>query len=246
MNESTATCRARIVIAPENRRTSGRVAAPRAQARSRVHGRDTGLVSARSCIPDRLAAIEADGLPQWNPHDEQSEEGRAAKWDELSSVPQFVCGHAGNPPLPLTTSYLNSGSPARCPPMGRKVDLLDRQAGARDQPGDDRVRVPHVARLELVSPPHGRRHGGNELEHAMRRLWIISHAHGAGDRFVDVWDRSARPAADLVAEESQAPAKRLPTGPSATTPRRARHASGDGATSMTKKPSPRRTWRPAW
>ena len=87
--------------------------------------------------------------------------------------------------------------------MGRKGDVLDRQARARNQPGDDRVRVPHVAGLELVSPPHGRRDSGYELEQAMSGLWIISHAHGAGDRFVDVWDRSARPAADVVAEESQ-------------------------------------------
>ena len=35
----------------------------------------------------------------------------------------------------------------------------------------------------------------------MRRLWIVSHAHGAGDRFVDVWDRPAEPTADLVSKE---------------------------------------------
>ena len=70
--------------------------------------------------------------------------------------------------------------------MGRKHDLIDRQAGARDQPGDDRVRVPHVASLKLVSPPNGRRDGGYEVEQAMSGLWIISHTHGTGDRLVDV------------------------------------------------------------
>jgi hypothetical protein len=53
------------------------------------------------------------------------------------------------------------GLPSRRASCCRRVDRLDVHPAARDQPRDHRVRVPHVARLEVIAARHGRRHLGD-------------------------------------------------------------------------------------
>ena len=61
-------------------------------------------------------------------------------------------------------SHLEARVPARGATARRGYQEVGREPGRRDQPGDHRVRVPHLARLQLVAPPHGCRHGRGELE----------------------------------------------------------------------------------
>ena len=125
------------------------------------------------------------------------------------------------------------GMPARSAPAARRRDRLDVEAAPGEQPGRHRVGVPHLARAELVAAPDRSRHGRHEVEKppgdpgsslnrcgpptASTRSGITP----SGQR--RTWSRKMR----------KRPAQRLPTAPSATTPRAAPFASGIGAISIT-------------
>ena len=72
------------------------------------------------------------------------------------------------------------------------------QARSGYEPGNDGVRVPHVAGPELVTPPHGRRHGGGQVEQTAGDPRVVGELLGAPDRGPEIRDGSAGPAADLV------------------------------------------------
>ena len=74
-----------------------------------------------------------------------------------------------------------------------------------DQPGDHRVRVPPLAGAELVAAPHRRRDRRHQVEHALRHRRFLTEPAGSLDGLAEVRDRSAAPAAELVAEQAQPP-----------------------------------------
>ena len=86
---------------------------------------------------------------------------------------------------------------------GRGLDRLSGEAAARDQPGDHRVRVPHLAGGQLVATPHRRRNGGNQIQYPPRDIRVVRQSLWTFYRFVDIWDSAATPAAYLVAEDPQ-------------------------------------------
>src|SRR5215213_3892550 len=94
------------------------------------------------------------------------------------------------------------GMPAgRAPPCGR-LDRLGVDPAARDHPGDHRVRVPHLARPELITTPYWSRDLCDQLEHAPRVIVIAGQSPRALHRLGDVWDVPSEPQANLVAEDS--------------------------------------------
>jgi hypothetical protein len=57
-----------------------------------------------------------------------------------------------------TSETTKIGSTPGRPPASRRLNGRCVKAAPNDQPGDGRVRVPHLARAGLVAAPHGRRH----------------------------------------------------------------------------------------
>jgi hypothetical protein len=82
---------------------------------------------------------------------------------------------------------------------------IDTDAAARDQPRDQRVRVPHLARPKLVPPPDRRRHLGHELEDALREQGVICQPLRTLDGIAEVWDHAIAPASDFVSEDAHRP-----------------------------------------
>jgi hypothetical protein len=93
--------------------------------------------------------------------------------------------------------------PAWSAPAHRWVDRLGREAAACDQPGDDRVGVPHLAHAEFVSTPNGSGNVRSKIEHSLGDISIIRQSLRTFDCFVDVRDDSATPTAHLVAEDPE-------------------------------------------
>ena len=91
--------------------------------------------------------------------------------------------------------------PSGCVAVGRYADGVGVVAAAGQEPGDQGVGVPHLARVQLVAAPRGGRKGGSEVEQPPSPVDIGAHVLGAGDRFGDVGDDAVAPAADLVAEK---------------------------------------------
>ena len=77
----------------------------------------------------------------------------------------------------------------------------------------------HISPASSSSRPQTSGDGGHQIEHAPRDVRSLGHALWALDRLGDVRDDSVAPAAHLVAEDPEASRPRLPTAPSATTPR---------------------------
>src|SRR5215211_4754081 len=84
------------------------------------------------------------------------------------------------------------------------MDRLGREAAAGQQPGDHRVRVPHLARAQLVSTPDRARQGPDQVEETVGQGRVVAQHLGAGDRLVGVGDDPVSPAAHLVAEHPPA------------------------------------------
>ena len=60
--------------------------------------------------------------------------------------------------------------PSWRPSTGRRTDRVRWEAATGEQPRDHRVRVPHLARAELVSAPDRSRQGANQVEQRKRAL----------------------------------------------------------------------------
>jgi hypothetical protein len=88
------------------------------------------------------------------------------------------------------------------------VDQLRLEAGEREEPRRQRVRVPHRAVLELVASPRRRRHRRQKPEHAAGNRRVAGQQPWALDRLGDVGYQSVPPAADLVAKEPEPPEQR--------------------------------------
>ena len=71
--------------------------------------------------------------------------------------------------------------PARRPSARRRVDRPGVEPAADDQPGDQGVRVPHLARAQLVAAPDGRRHLRHQPEQTPCAVEVVAEA-AAGSR----------------------------------------------------------------
>jgi len=101
-----------------------------------------------------------------------------------------------------------TGVPAGRSTAGWRLEILGFHASAYEQPRGQRIGVPHVAGVQLVSTPYGRWDGRDEIEDALRASEVVRDADRARDGLVRIGDRASAPSADLVTEQPE------PTGPS--------------------------------
>lgn len=109
---------------------------------------------------------------------------------------------------PCTASVLtacddNSGVPIWSSSTQWRRKRFDVESAADEEPGDRRVRVPHLACVLFVTPPDGCGYVGDELEQAPCAGRIGAETLRARDRLIDVGDHAVAPAADLVSEERE-------------------------------------------
>jgi hypothetical protein len=131
-------------------------------------------------------------------------------------------------------------------PTRREMDRLGVDPASRDQPGDDRVRVPHLARSELVATPYRRRNVG--ARSSTRCATSGSYARRCGLSTASSMSGMIPPRQQRTSyrKTRKRPAQRLPTAPSAMTPRSSPLQSRAGACSITKRPSGTRTSSAEW
>src|SRR5215211_4675979 len=91
--------------------------------------------------------------------------------------------------------------PPRGAPAFRRLGSVSVYAAVRNSPRDHRVRVPHVARRELIASPHRRRNAGYRLEHATRAIVVLGQSPRAVDGLDHVRDVAVQPQTDLVAKD---------------------------------------------
>ena len=103
----------------------------------------------------------------------------------------------------LTPRDDDARAPTRSTPAYRREHGPDVDAAPRDQPGDHRVGVPHLAGIELVPSPDRGGHLGDELEEALCVRRVVRQPSGTVDCLVHVGDDAATPAPELVAKEAQ-------------------------------------------
>ena len=109
-------------------------------------------------------------------------------------------------------SHDPTGVPSRCSAARRRMESIQVDAAAREDPRDDRVRVPHVPGGCLVATPHRCGDVGQQLQHPRRDHDVSGQVNGAVDGRGDVGDDAVAPAAHLVAEEAQATGGAEPDG----------------------------------
>jgi hypothetical protein len=83
------------------------------------------------------------------------------------------------------------------------MDGVDLDAGPRDQPRDERVRVPHLPGPDLVAAPRGCRRLWYESEEPFGDDDVVRQPLRAGDRFVNAGDDAVAPTAHFVAEKAE-------------------------------------------
>lgn len=87
---------------------------------------------------------------------------------------------------------LKAGFPARRAATRRGPQLVGRQPGRGDQPGDHGVRVPHLPCLQLVAPPYRRGHDGHQVEEPACRPGVGRQPAGLSDGVREIRDLSPR------------------------------------------------------
>ena len=138
-----------------------------------------------------------------------------------------------------------AGMPSRRVTAVWSVDRFGSQAAAGDQPGGQRIGVPHFAGTEFVASPDRRRDLRNQVEYSPREVCVVGESVETVDGFSHVGDDAAWPAAPFVAEDPEPPGPAAPTAPSATTPRVVPSLSRI-AISITKDPSATRAMSAEW
>jgi hypothetical protein len=122
------------------------------------------------------------------------------------------CGRPrrGLGPLDLAARNCEPGVPAGCATAGWRPDRVRVEAAAADQPGDEGIRVPHLAGVQFVAFPYGPRHRRSERKQLTCSLRVVGQAAWTFHRLGNVRDDAVAPEAELVAEDPQ------PTRPGAT------------------------------
>jgi hypothetical protein len=91
--------------------------------------------------------------------------------------------------------------PARRTPVSGESHRIHVHPASNDEPRDDRVRIPHLASLKLVTSPDRCRHRSYSVENSLGRAYILCEVLRALDRLADVGKDPVAPASDLVPEE---------------------------------------------
>jgi hypothetical protein len=86
-----------------------------------------------------------------------------------------------------------------------RTNFLGMNTGTKERPSDDRVRVPHLACLELVTSPDRRRHATDLLEDTAGHRRVITKPPRTVDGVVNVRNDAVLPTPDLVAEQPHPP-----------------------------------------
>jgi hypothetical protein len=123
------------------------------------------------------------------------------------------------------------------------MQRIDVDPTARDQPRDQRIRVPHLAGSKLVAPPDRRWRTGHEVENAPRENRIVCQPLWAVDGLVDVGDQTSPPAPILVAEDPQGSSPAAADGAFRDDAPQFAFPSGIGAISIANVPSGTLTMR---
>ena len=95
----------------------------------------------------------------------------------------------------------DAGIPAGGSTTRRRADVGSVVPGASQQPGHERVRVPHLTRAQLVATPGAGWELLDKIEDPSGCVRIAADRDGPAHSGDQVRDRPARPAADLVAEQ---------------------------------------------
>lgn len=112
----------------------------------------------------------------------------------------------GHEPMPLNSLHRSASDgdarvPARRAPAWRWLDRFDIQTAAGDQPRDQGVRVPHLARPEFIAPPHRGGYRPHQLEDALRDLRIVRQSVRTCNGLSDIRDDAVAPAAQLIPKD---------------------------------------------
>ena len=103
-------------------------------------------------------------------------------------------------------SPLAATSPAPQPgarPPAWRPNGLSVETASGDHPGDDRVRVPHLPRADLVATPDEPRHMRDDGEDVPRDALVLRESLRAVHSLGDVRDVTAAPDPDLIAEQAE-------------------------------------------
>ena len=106
-----------------------------------------------------------------------------------------------------------AGSPTRRPPAVRRADAGHVVPTAREQPGDQRVRVPHLLGADRISTPGEARCTRGELEDLEGLVPVLADGGRSAHRVRDVGDDAAAPGPHLVAEQHGPSQRRQPDRP---------------------------------
>lgn len=96
-----------------------------------------------------------------------------------------------------------AGVPSWSAPSYWRPNHLGSEAAPRDQPRDDRVRVPHLSCAHFVATPDKRRQGGHKVEQSLRLTLVVAQPLWTLYRLGDVGDDAVTPAAHLVAKDPE-------------------------------------------
>jgi hypothetical protein len=103
----------------------------------------------------------------------------------------------------MAARHNNTSIPTRGAPAGWRMHRLDGEAAPRDQPGNHRVRVPHLACPELVASPDRSGYVVHQLKETPRNIWVVCQPLRAADGLVNVRNHSITPTSDLVPKDAQ-------------------------------------------
>jgi hypothetical protein len=94
-------------------------------------------------------------------------------------------------------------APPRSATARWRLEVAGREGCAGDQPGDHGVRIPHLARTELVASPHRNRDSRDEVEQPARGSSITGQPRRSADRLGEIRNGPTPPAAELIAKQPQ-------------------------------------------
>lgn len=109
----------------------------------------------------------------------------------------------------------DSRVPPRRAAVGGRTQRLSRDPAALDQPRGQRVRVPHLARVELIAPPDRRGHLAHQVEHPLGEAGIRGQPPRTAGRLGHIRDHPVAPSADLIPEDPESPGPARADGASA-------------------------------
>ena len=146
----------------------------------------------------------------------------------------------------LTSCDDKAGLPTGCPAAPWWSEQFGVHPGTFEQPGRERVGVPHVAGVELVPSPHRVRDRWHQIEDELRASDVGRNADRSPNGFVRIRDGALTPSADLVAEDAEPSRPARPDRAFGDDAAFSARPPGIGADSITNRPSGTRTSNAVW